>query len=255
MSNVVEIDERGQIVYKGLLSSKQTAEIDEIINTLKEEIPEIENNLKKQYGSGALYRYYLGKVLGEYLVKYDVSVLERRKFWDEIKKLASQEERKRDEGKNSEVRSFYHQCYELSKLNKNTVEKLSARQWHAILDRVSPREDKRIYQWIEEYPDKIREDDWRTFLKGLNIFLKEKDTSVFEKDELFSIYNSIMLMSQKWRILINEYEKEHPKSEKTRNKTGWSKKYMTKCFYTSREKDCLVNEKICDESFEEIMKP
>ena len=115
--------------------------------------------------------------------------------------------RKRNEGKNATTRSFYEQCYILSQANKKVVQKLSWRQWQDILDRVGNREDPRIFNWIEQKPEKIREDDWREFEKALHLYLKSKDTSVFSDDELFNIYNSIHLMVVYWRIAFYNFQK------------------------------------------------
>ena len=41
MNHVVSLDKDGHLVYKGLLTSKEIATIDEILNALKEEIPQI----------------------------------------------------------------------------------------------------------------------------------------------------------------------------------------------------------------------
>ena len=41
--------------------------------------------------------------------RYDISMSERRAFWDEIKTFATKEDRKRDEGSNAVTRSFYQQ--------------------------------------------------------------------------------------------------------------------------------------------------
>ena len=134
-SDLVTLDTEGHLVYEGLLSAKEKASIDEILKALKEEIPQIESDLEEAYGNGVLYKYNLGKFLGELLEKYDISPSERRKFWDEIKTFATKENRIRDEGRNAETRSFYGQCYRLSQLEQEIVEKLSWRQWQDILDR------------------------------------------------------------------------------------------------------------------------
>ena len=184
MGHIVALDAEGHLVYEGLLSSKEIATIDEILNTLKQEIPQIESDLEEAYGKSVLYKYNLGKVLGGLLSKYNISASERRKFWDEIKTFATKENRIRNEGSNAETRSFYGQCYRLSQFDQEIVEKLSWRQWQDILDRVGNREDARIFEWIRNKKEKIREDDWREFEKGLHLYLKGKDTSVFSDNEL-----------------------------------------------------------------------
>ena len=46
MGHIVALDDEGHLVYEGLLSSKEIATIDEILNALKQEIPQIESDLK-----------------------------------------------------------------------------------------------------------------------------------------------------------------------------------------------------------------
>ena len=254
MGCIVRIDEKGRIVYDGLLSSKEKTTVDEVLMALKEEIPEIEYEISEQYGSSVWYKYYLGKVLTEYLERFDIKISERRYFWDEIKVFASQKERKRNEGAKSKTRSFYEQCYFLSQLDKEVIGKLSWRQWQDILDRVSNREDKRIFEWIKAYPEKIREDDWREFEKALHMYLITKDTSVFTQEELISIYNSIMDMCIIWRSLLKEFSSSRKKSAKIKNKSIWSKKYYAKCMEEKKQtKNMLFNKDMCVNVFWRLM--
>lgn len=253
MGHVVRLVD-GHLVYDGMLSTKEIATIDEILKALQEEIPTIEADLAEEYGQSVWYKYNLGLVMGELLEKYDISFSERRRFWDEIKNFATQEERKRNEGTNAITRSFYQQCYILSQQDKEVVEKLTWRQWQDILDRVGNREDPRIFDWIKKYPTKIREDDWREFEKALHLYLKDKDTSVFEEDELFTIYDSIMLMCQKWREQFKSFTVQHPKSAKIKSKSVWVKKYYALCFSKKKEiRSRVVTEEMCDAAFAELM--
>ena len=254
MSHVVSLDKDGHIVYKGLLTSKEIATIDEILNALKEEIPQIESDLEEAYGKTVLYRYYLGKFLGDLLTKYNIPVSERRRFWDEIKLFATKENRTRSEGANSATRSFYEQCYVLSQIDLETVEKLSARQWQDLLDRVGNREDERIFEWLRLKQEKIREDDWREFEKGLHLYLKGKDTSVFSDQELFAIYDSLFEMAKYWRTAFRIFTKENPKSSKIKSKARRSKKYQETCFKLKRERRVQLDETIFAEAFAEAMK-
>ncbi len=253
MGHVLRL-ENGNIVYDGLLSSKEKATIDDILNALRDEIPEIEDVLKKKYGKSVLYKYYLGKFLGDLLLKYNISIVERKQFWDEIKTLVTEEERIRKEGVKSETRSFYGQCYRLSLYDKEIVEKLSWRQWQDILDRVRNREDERIFEWIRNTDGKIREDDWREFEKALHLYLKKKDTSVFDDDELFAIYDSIMEMCKYWRINFLDFKKEFPQSAKIKSKARRSKKYQSECYRIKRETRKALNEEIFSLAFNNALK-
>lgn len=254
MNHVVSLDNEGHLIYEGLLTAKEIATIDDILSALKTEIPQIEADLESVYGKSVWYKYNLGLFLGSLLEKYEITVAERRRFWDEIKTFATKEDRKRNEGADSITRRFYQQCYILSQQDKDVVEKLTWRQWQDILDRVGNREDERIFEWIRQVPGKIREDDWREFEKALNLYLKGKDTSVFEQEELFAIYDSLMMMVQIWRIRFKEFSKEHPKSAKIKTKGAWAKKYYARCFVKKKElRTKTVSEEICNQIFSELM--
>lgn len=254
MGHIVKLVD-GHMVYDGLLSSKEIATIDDILHALQEEIPTIEADVQAEYGQGVWYKYNLGLFLGDLLAKYDISISERRRFWDEIKNFATKEDRKRNEGTNAVTRSFYQQCYILSRQDKEVVEKLTWRQWQDLLDRVGNREDERIFQWLKRLTKKIREDDWREFEKALHLYLKGKDTSVFDDNELFDIYDSIMLMSVMWREQFKVFSSEHPKSAKIKSKGTWAKKYYALCFEKKKAQHSqIVTEAICREAFLELMK-
>ena len=254
MSHVVSLDKDGHLVYKGLLTSKEIATIDEILNALKAEIPQIESDLESVYGQSVLYKYNLGLFLGSLLEKYGITVSERRRFWDEIKTFATKEERKRNEGTDSVTRSFYEQCFILSQQDKDVVEKLTWRQWQDLLDRVGNREDPRIFLWLKQLKGKIREDDWREFEKALHLYLRDKDTSVFETSELFEIYDSLMQMCRLWREKFKVFATEHPKSAKIKSKGSWAKKYYALCYSMKKERRSrVVSEEICNQAFSELM--
>ena len=50
MGRLVSLDAEGRLVYEGLLSSQEKATVDEILNALKAEIPQIEADLEATYG-------------------------------------------------------------------------------------------------------------------------------------------------------------------------------------------------------------
>lgn len=253
MGRIVTMDAEGHIIYDGMLSSHEKATVDEILAALKKEIPQIEDDLEKAHGKSVWYKYYLGAFLGELLKKYDITVSEQRRFWDEIKVFATQKERKRDEGVNSVNRSFYQQCFILSQQDKETAEKLSWRQWQSLLDRVSVREDTRIFKWIRQKDIKFREDDWREFEKALHLYLKNKDTSVFSDEELFKTYDALYSMGVYWVKEFQKFSKEFPKSAKIKTKAKRSKKYQETCLKLRREQKKDLDESIFAEAFKNAM--
>ena len=92
------------------------------------------------------------------------------------------------------------------------------------------------------------------FLVLLNLYLKNKDTSVFDDEELFAIYDSIMLMCKKWRELFKSFTVKHPKSAKIKTKGNWAKKYYARCFALKKERGIdVITEDICNIAFSELM--
>ncbi len=255
MAILVELDEQGRKIYRGFLSGKETEEADLLLGYLQDEIPKLGKILSDKYGDSVLYKYFMGKRLGELLEEYKVPEKERLYFWNEIKNFASDKERKRMDGGNSKTRKFYEQCFQLSQIDKETVEKLSWRQWQDLMDRTTNREDKRIYDWIGQHEKKIKENEWRAFEKALNLFLKKKDTSVFEDDELFELYEMILLMGETWCDKMHSFEKEYPKSAKIKTKSKWETKFYELCYKSRKANKKNLDCEDCEILFDMIMIP
>lgn len=255
MAGLVELDENGRKIYRGFMSSNETQNADLLLGYLQDEIPTIGKELSEKYGDGVLYKYYLGERLGALLEEYKISEKERVYFWNEIKNFAADKERKREDGGEAKTRKFYEQCFQLSLIDIDVVQKLSWRQWQDLLDRRVNREDERIFEWIGIHNPKIKENEWRAFEKGLNLFLKGKDTSVFESDELFDIYEMILMMGQQWIILFDSFIKENPKSAKIKTKSKWESKFYELCLKCRRANKKNIGEDDCAVIFSTLMKP
>lgn len=229
MAILVELDENGRKIYRGFLSSAETKQADLLLGFLQDEIPTMAKKLNDLYGDSVLYKYFLGKRLAELLDEYEITDKERVYFWNEIKHFAADKERKRDDGGDAKTRKFHEQCYQLAQLEQSVVEKLSWRQWQDLLDRRANREDERIFTWIGIHEPKIKELEWRAFEKALNLFLKNKDTSVFEDQELFDIYEMLLTMGQVWLAKFTDFSKKYPKSAKIKTKAKWETKFYELC--------------------------
>lgn len=255
MGTFVEKDDQGRKVYRGFLSSSETKEADALLEYLQNEIPNIGAQLSKEYGDTVLYKYYMGKKLSELLEQFGVPEKERLYFWDEIKNFAADKERKRQDGSKSKTRKFYEQCYQLSKIEKETVEKMSWRQWQDLLDRTANREDERIFKWIGIHEPKIKEKEWRSFEKALNLFLKKKDTSIFEDDELFSIYEMLLCMVNVWNEEFQVFSVTNSKSAKIKNKSKWENKFYEFCLKTKKANKKNLTAEECKIIFNTLMLP
>ena len=253
MAIIIELDENGNKIYKGFMSSSETRKADLLLGFLQDEIPKLGKTLSEKYGDGVLYKYYLGKRLGELLDEYEITEKERVYFWEEIKNFAAEKERKRSDGGTAKTRKFYEQCYRLSELDKSVVEKLSWRQWQDLLDRTTNREDSRIYDWIGKREQKIKEEEWRGFEKALNLFLQKKDTSIFESEELYNIYDMLLLMAQIWLRELKSFNKDKPNSAKNKSKAKWEKRYYELCLKARKANKRNLNEEDCIVLFQSLM--
>ncbi len=255
MAHLVEFFDDGKSYFKGIITSNEILKYTEFKEKLQLEIPNIEQTLKNHYGNSLDYKYFLGKILGELLDKHNISIKERRLFWDEIKNIASIESRTRSDGKFSKKRKFYEQCYILSKFNYTLIKKLSWRQWQSLLDRDDKIfEDKRFFEWIQINPNKIKENEWRELLKIMNFFLDKKDTSVFSNKEVYEIYDSMLILVKSWISNIKQFEKLYPKSKKLNNKSKWSVTFYRNCLIKNKIRYNEINNEFCLKKFNETMK-
>ena len=263
MAKIIDFDAQGHVVYHGLLSQQEVDSYQEVINALKAEFPEIEKELLEKYPSSRIngtsieYKYYLGKALANYLEKYDVTEDERRRFYDEITNLASEETKKlytREAGKKAKTRSIFEQFYLLSHLDIETTKKLNWGEWQTLFDRVICREDPRIFEWVDSLDGKISRDDWRSFMKILNMYCSNIDTSVFSDEEFKCIFDSLLLTGKQWVLKYKLFKKEHPNSAKSKAELKWSKKFYQRCFELKKEnRSDIMNQTIIDEAFYDIM--
>lgn len=253
MTKILRFDKTKDMwVYDGLLTADKKLEVDEIINTIKKDIPEIEKELNAAYGSNVMNKYNLGLILDDYVRRYDLNIKDRRMFWIEIGKLASTEKHTRTEN-NTSQRNYYEECYALSKYDFQTVQKLSWRQWQSLLDRTDEY-DERLFMWIKDNPNKIKEEEWRQFLKIHHNYLKDKDSNVFDDDEVSKLYDSFMSIAENWIINKKKFVKDNPKSSKAKNIDKKQLKYIEKCFCKRRESmDKIITKEMCDDSFNELV--
>lgn len=245
MANTIKKDEKGRKVYKGLLSAQERKQADELLDDLIMLIPPIEKRLLDEYGDSIEYKYYLGNELGNLLDKYNISDRERIYFWQEIRAFASEGDNAKDR---SDKRMLYEQCFMLSQLDKDTVKKLSWRQWQDLLDRPKNRADGRIFDWIKNSPDKIRQDDWREFEKVLHSYLKNHDTSFFSDEEIYELFDQIIVIVSIWREEFKEYIKQLPKDKvkyKMDHKNYYRDRYYRKCIDEKRHFTANNIETLC----------
>ena len=179
--------------FIGLLTNAEIEHAEELLKELEINIPSIETTLQNKHGNGLDYKYYLGEYLAKYIDQESIKDRERLYFWREIEEFASLNNNPKSE---SNQRHFYEYCYIIFSFGYKIAHSLTYRQWNDILARKRIRQDVRIFNWFEIKNEEKANLYWRNFLPTLNEFLSKKDTSVFSIDELYQIYESILIIAR-----------------------------------------------------------
>lgn len=204
-------------LYDGTASYNNVMYTEQELEKLKSEVYDFEKKLSKKYQPyNSEYSYELGLYLSSKLSEYSFVEGERHKFWNMLREYVNEKDKRKVFQSNQ--REPYEYCYMLSKLDKNLVTKFSRSRWDHLFDCVTAREDSRLYKWLLELNNEkfiSSSEYWRAFVKGLNIYFKNLDTSIFNEEEIFKIYEEVMLKS----MFLVDYIKENAKlSNEVRNK-------------------------------------
>lgn len=207
------INEKGEKVYKtkGYMSYKDKKTADRLDEFLGEEVPKIEEKI-----SHAGMLKYKGKS-GAIRLWYQVGI-ELKNLWDRTKKTFGLPDTylpvfikavydhstkiKPGSGRSDRFKNSYlYYCYKIANLPWETVE--TAGNWTAwveFLDSKRIRNDIRIAEWFASRPEtrlpkdaKYNKLKWfRKITKEIRNQLKDIDTLVLEKDELFRKLDGIL---------------------------------------------------------------
>lgn len=250
----IELDENGNKLYHGALTSSETEEADKLLGFLMDELPRKVAELEEQYGNGALYKYHLGEELSKLLEKFSVPQRERMYFWNEITNFAPDKERTKT-GKKNLHRNFYEQCFQFYQIDPEIIKKYSWNIWKEFLDRTTGHDDERLIPWMGKQEKGFQIKEWRSFEKALHLYVQKMDTTVLDDEEAEAVFDGIRLMAEKWNEHIKKFAKEHPRSVKIVGtaKGKWEKKFYSECFSRAKKSRVEMNEVLCDEVFHDIM--
>lgn len=198
--------------YDGIVSNEVINNLEEELSKLKIELAEFEKELsKKMDKKSSEYRYEIGKFLSSKVDKYQEFVYDRRRLWDMLRDNVNTYD------KNSPQRDKWDQYeydYLLSKLDRELVVKYDKTYWDHFFDCTTIREDNRIYDWLKREDRITKKMIWAEFIKGVKVYLKNKDTSFMPNDTLFKYYDDIL---NKTLILVNDLEKNGNLKSKERD--------------------------------------
>ena len=198
--------------YDGIVSNEAINNLEEELSKLEIDLAEFEEELsKKMDKKSSEYRYEIGKFLSSKVDKYQEFVYDRRRLWDMLRDNVNTYD------KNSPQRDKWDQYeydYLLSKLDKELVVKYDKTYWNHFFDCTTIREDNRIYDWLKREDKITKKMIWAEFIKGVKVYLKNKDTSFMSDDTLFGYYDDILC---KTLILVNDLEKNGNLKSKERD--------------------------------------
>lgn len=115
---------------------------------------------------------------------------ERRWLWEAIYNLHATTRIKRAErGRN---RNHFEYCYRLGKIPLQLAERIKWSEWVYFFDSITIRGETRAVDWLEGVlpkREKVTRRSFRKFSEKLNERIRDLDTSVLSRDELYALYD------------------------------------------------------------------
>lgn len=251
MSKIIGKSKEGSKVYLDALSPQEIREADEFLTMLQREVAIFEKELCGKYSPSSLeYKFYIGKFLSDKVISQGITSSERLYVFEEIKNwVQTGIETSKDRGAK---RQFYDYCYRLYCFGEEIVFSFTWRQWSELLDRSVTTKDVRVLNWLISKKDEMREDDFRMYLLVLNEYLKNRDTTVFEQEDLYKKYDTLYEIVIQWNNLLKKYFKgktdNFTKARKA-NVTKYKRKYVSQCIAESKFKEASQMAEICERIF------
>lgn len=246
-------NERGSKVYLGALSPQEIKEADEFLLCLQKDISTFEIELKNACSPSSLeYKYKIGEFLSNKIMSRGINNCERRYVWQEIGNwVETTIETSKDRGAK---RQFYDYCFRLYSFGETLVFSFTWRQWSEFLDRSITTKDVRLLWWLKEKIGDMKEDDFRMFLFIMNEYLKNRDTTIFEQDELYAKYEYLFKIVKNWNLLLKEYfdgKIQNLSKARKNNPTKYKKKYVVNVLEKTRFNNQNID-LICRDVFQEV---
>lgn len=188
-------------------AQKQAEKLDEFI---AKAVAEIRDEAQKKKllglkGKGGVLElwYFVGKKL-QFVDNPEIVLPEDKKYiwralWDYAGELAPGEMNSRS----GTHRDHFLYCYKIAKFDKDDVRRGGNwRAWVEFLDSPKIHSDERILEWIGEKMKTISKKNWvRVLNRNIRQALKNKDTSFYEKTELYSLLEDVWKNLDKEKVI------------------------------------------------------
>ncbi len=245
----------GKKAYLGLLTPEELEEANRIQEYLEDFIPALEEKLNKKYKKRVVaYAFEFGTELRKLVEKFDVKGIQEKIFWDQIRDFASIDEgRPKDRGN----RKIYDYYYKLSFYDLEDIENVNWGEWSQLFDTKEVIKEERIINWlvVKAKGSKILRTPFRLFLTGVRLFIKGKDTLVFDDEQLFGKFDMIYNITQQYIYLYEKNfteQNKQPTEARLKQKKKYQEKYFKDVFSMKKENKNLSLEAVCEEVFNNV---
>ncbi|EKN69295.1 hypothetical protein BABA_10546 [Neobacillus bataviensis LMG 21833] len=245
----------GKKAYLGLLSPQEIEEANKMQEYLETFIPALEEKLNTKYKKRVVaYAYEFGTELRKLVEQFDIKGIQEKMFWDQIRDFASNDEgRPQDRGN----RKLYDYYFKLSYYDLIDINNVNWSEWSYLFDVKEVMKEERIINWLAAKAKniKISRNPFRLFMTGIRLFIKDKDTSVFEDQQLFEKYDMVYDITSAYIDLYKQSftdQDKKPTEARLKQKKKYQEKYFKEVFLLKRKSKDYDLLFICEQAFKKI---
>lgn len=254
MANLIQ-NVNGRKAYLGLLSPEELEEANQMQKYLEEFIPALEEKLNAKYNRRVVaYAHEFGIELKKLVEKFQIKGIQEKLFWDQIRDFASSDDKRPQDRGNRKIYDYY---YKLSFYDLDDIENVNWGEWSYLFDVKEVMKEERIINWLAEKAKtkKISRDPFRLFMTGIRLFIKDKDTSVFDDQQLFQKYDMVLNITYLFLELYKQKftdQKKQPTEARLKQKKKYHEKYFLEVFLLKRKNKESNLDLLCEEVFSKV---
>lgn len=263
MANLIK-QVNGKKAYIGILSEQEIKEAEQLMDSLLQAIPVLEDALEKRFGDNLHrnrldYAHEYGRKLHELLESNNVKEYQKTLFFQQIRHFASQDDSlPKDRSESREILDYY---YRLAKYPLEEAKLINWSEWSQLFDIPALSKDERIIQWLltVSKDKKISREIFRELTTGLRLYTKNKDLSFLTEEQLNHKLSNVLFMSEEKIMLYATYFTNRglePTKTRLTQKKKYREKYFSSIFHDLKYRsDDLSLKQICNNVFITVYKP
>ncbi|MFJ7678631.1 hypothetical protein ACIQXQ_11385 [Peribacillus sp. NPDC097198] len=254
----------GKKAYIGILSEQEIKEAEQLMDSLLEAIPTLEDELETRY-HGIIQKNRLefaheyGSKLRELLKFHNVKEYQKTIFFQQIRHFASQDDTlPKDRSESREILDYY---YRLANYPLEEAKLINWSEWSQIFDIPALSKDERIIHWLltVSKEKKISREIFRELTTGLRLYTKNKDLSFLTEDQLNQKLSNVLFMSKEKINLYAKFFTDRgikPTKARLTQKKKYREKYFSEAFHDLKYKSENTSLKeLCNSVFINVYKP